>query len=266
MDIQLRITMRPAPRPAGAPAAGRRHAPLLLSDSSRLPSGCRMRPPAVTGEPGPSETADAARAQRQAEAARAQRQADSARAQRDAELAGLVAATANGDCSAFEAFYDRTIGYAQAVARRLLDGADVEDLLADAYFEAWRNAARFDPVRGSAVTWLLTIVRSRALDLVRRKSARPDGVSTDERPDAADEAADPIEALWQRREGSRLHVALTALSGNERWTLGLAYFRDCSHSEIARITGMPLGTVKSLILRAQSKLRQSLSAADQPTP
>ncbi len=257
MDSQLRITMRPAPRPAGAPAAGRRHAPLLLSDSSRLPSGCRMRPPAVTGEPGPSETADAARAQRQAE---------SARAQRDAELAGLVAATANGDCSAFEAFYDRTIGYAQAVARRLLHGADVEDLLADAYFEAWRNAARFDPIRGSAVTWLLTIVRSRALDLVRRKSARPDGVSTDERPDAADEAAVPIEALWQRREGSRLHVALTALSGNERWTLGLAYFRDCSHSEIARITGMPLGTVKSLILRAQSKLRQSLSAADQPTP
>ena len=257
MDIQQRITMRPAPRPAGAPAAGRRHAPLLLSDSSRLPSGCRMRPPAVTGEPGPSETADAARAQRQAE---------SARAQRDAELAGLVAATATGDCSACVAFYARTIGYAQAVARRRLDGADVEDLLADAYFEAWRNAARFDPVRGSAVTWLLTIVRSRALDLVRRKSARPDGVSTDERPDAADEAADPIEALWQRREGSRLHVALTALSGNERWTLGLAYFRDCSHSEIARITGMPLGTVKSLILRAQSKLRQSLSAADQPTP
>ena len=58
---------------------------------------------------------------------------------------------------------------------------------------------------------------------------------------------------------SRLHAALAQLSANERWVLGLAFFRDCSQSEIAAATGMPLGTVKSLVTRAQHKLRETLA-------
>jgi RNA polymerase sigma-70 factor, ECF subfamily len=191
-------------------------------------------------------------------AARGEPDASAARAERDARLAALLAAAARGDAAAFESFYDATIGYAQAVACRLLRGADLEDLLADAYFEAWRNAPRFEPERGSAVTWLLTLVRSRALDALRRRAAEPrvEGEAPD-MPAGAE--SDPAEALWRCQAGTRLHAALAALSAPERWVLGLAYFRDMSASEIAAATGMPLGSVKTAILRGRNRLRSALA-------
>lgn len=243
----------PALHPVPPPGDGWRRAHLLTLPALPPPSARRMSP-----------TAGRPCAPPAAEAATGPAPADAARARRDAELARLVHAAAGGDCTAFEAFYDRTLGYAQAVAGRLLHGADLEDLLADAYFEAWRCAARFDPQRGSAVTWLLTIVRSRALDQLRHRAARPQG-SDDVADERADEAADPIDALWRRQSGRRLHEALAALDARERWVLGLAYFRDRSHSEIASVTGLPLGTVKSLLARAQAKLRLAL-AGTEPTP
>jgi len=211
------------------------------------------------------------------------------RQERDARLAALVAAAAAGDAGAFEAFYEQTFAFARTVARRLLhDTAEVEDLLADCYFEAWRTAARFDPARGSAVTWLLTLVRSRGVDALRAAAARPDrpnpsypgggalagaptrardagaaadGSETEAEGPTAAATADPAEALWQRQSGTQLHAALARLSAPERWVLGLAYLRDLSHTEIAQCTGMPLGTVKSHALRAQNKLRATLAAA-----
>jgi RNA polymerase sigma-70 factor (ECF subfamily) len=79
-------------------------------------------------------------------------------------------------------------------------------------------------------------------------------------PDSGGPGNDPgPEALLESVQAStRLHAALARLSANERWVLGLAYFRDHTHSEIAAVTGLPLGTVKSLITRAQHKLRESL--------
>lgn len=178
-------------------------------------------------------------------------------AERDAQLATQLAAAATGDGAAFEMFYDATIGFARALARRLLRGADVDDALADAYFDAWRLAPRFDAQRGTALAWLLTIVRSRALDRLRRQAAHP---AADEAPaEPADPGADPAERLWQAQAGGRLHAALAGLSPAERWVLGLAYFRDLSHSRIAAATGMPLGTVKTHLQRAQARLRQALA-------
>lgn len=211
-----------------------------------------------------------------------------ARAERDARLAGHLQHAAAGSAAAFEAFYDATFGFARALARRLLRGAEVDDLLADAYFEAWRNVTRFDPARGSAVTWLLTLVRSRALDARRAAAARPrsagatgeldppaaaDGADAADRaarakgpdlPTGADpatgaEGADPADRLWRRQCGAELQQALLRLSAAERWVLGLAYLRELSHAEIARCTGMPLGTVKSHAQRAQTKLRAALA-------
>jgi RNA polymerase sigma-70 factor, ECF subfamily len=183
-----------------------------------------------------------------------------AREQRDGRLAALLAAAAAGDSTAFERFYDATIAHARGLARRMLRGpqreADGDDLLADSYFEAWRNLPRFDPARGSAVTWLLQIVRSRALDLLRRQAAHAAGPLAD---GASTEAADPAQRLWQAQAGTRLHAALSRLTPAERWVLGLAYFRDLSHTEIATATGLPLGTVKSHVQRAQAKLRAALA-------
>jgi RNA polymerase sigma-70 factor, ECF subfamily len=186
---------------------------------------------------------------------------DAARAERDARLAALLTASARGNTSAFEEFFDATAGYARALARRVLRSDDTDDLLADAFFEAWRAAARFDPARGSAVTWLLVIVRSRALDLLRQRATHPSVAGTDTSlHELADESAtDPSERLWQQQAGTRLHAALQLLTAAERWVLGLAYFRELTHAEIAARTCMPLGTVKSHITRAQTKLRDHLS-------
>lgn len=180
-----------------------------------------------------------------------------ARATRDHQLAALLATAARGDATAFEAFFDATAGYARALARRMLHDADLEDALADAYFDAWQRAAQFDPARGSAVSWLLTIVHSRAIDRLRQ---RPAGAATEARDDDSptDPMEDPAERLWRCQSQQRLHLALAALSASERWVLGLAYFRDLPHGAIARATGLPLGSVKSLILRAQHKLRERL--------
>jgi len=205
------------------------------------------------------------------------------RRERDARLSSLLSAAAAGDASAFEAFYEATFAYARTVARRLLrDSAEIEDLLSDCYFEAWRSATRFDPARGSPVTWLLTLVRSRAIDTLRAAAARPDRagieastspreVGAAEEPKARTASADrtdtdPADELWRRQSGAALHAALAALSAPERWVLGLAYLRELSHAEISRCTGMPLGTVKSHALRAQSKLRALLAPGPAAAP
>jgi RNA polymerase sigma-70 factor (ECF subfamily) len=184
---------------------------------------------------------------------------------RDEMLAGLLRAAAGGDGRAFEQFYDATARQALGLVRRIAGDAHAEDVLADSYFQAWRSAAQFDASRGSALTWLLTLARSRALDRLRQETLRHGGLSGAPEFDA-DELQQPgavgPDALLESVEArSRLHEALGTLAPNERWVLGLAYFREFSQSEIASITGMPLGTVKSLMTRAQHKLREAL----QPT-
>ncbi len=172
----------------------------------------------------------------------------------------LLAGAAQGSAADFEAFYDQTIGHARALARRVVRGADLEDALADAYLDAWRGLCHYDPARGSPLAWLLSIVHSRTLDLCRRRSHRlaSTNASTEATGELQDHSPDPSERLWQLQAGQRLAVALAGLSAQERWLLGLAYFRDASHAVIADATGLPLGTVKSSILRAQAKLRLQL--------
>jgi RNA polymerase sigma-70 factor (ECF subfamily) len=184
------------------------------------------------------------------------------RRQRDAELAGLLQAAAGGDAQAFERLYDQTIGYVHALLRRMLPQADIDDVAADLYFQAWRDAAGFDVQRGSAVTWLLTIARSRALDLLRHRKASPEVAAGGEQAaiDAAPlDAPGPLDLLAGLQARARLHDALSRLSAQERWVLGLAYYRELSHREVSVATGLPLGSVKSLILRAQAKLRALLA-------
>jgi RNA polymerase sigma-70 factor (ECF subfamily) len=191
---------------------------------------------------------------------------EAARAARDRQWAAWLAAAAAGDVRAFEAFHDASHAGAHALARRIVPATDLDDVLAEAYLQAWQQCARFDPARGRAAAWLLTIVRSRALDLLRRQAVSPlqtadVAVAVDADGDAA--AADPLpgpEALLDLAErGSRLHAALATLTAQERWLLGLAFFRDLSHAQIAQCTGLPLGTVKSVILRAQARLRARLA-------
>jgi len=184
--------------------------------------------------------------------------------ERDAHHAALLAASARGDARAFETFYRATARHALSVARRVCGDAYAQDVTADAYFQAWRSAGEFDAGRGSALTWLLTIARSRALDRVRQESVRHGGMQgapafdADEQQQAQQPGPDAL--LESVETSSRLHAALARLSANERWVLGLAYFREHTQAEIAGVTGLPLGTVKSLMTRAQHKLRTALCA------
>ena len=191
-------------------------------------------------------------------------------AERDREFEVLVTAAATGDAQSFERFYNATIHYAFAVARRVVGASHAEDVLSDAYFQAWRDAKRFDASRGNALSWLLVIVRSRALDRLRAENLRHnngDGV-----PDIDSDSIEalavpgPDTLLESLQAATQLHSAIKKLSSNERWVLALAYFRDLSHSEITALTGLPLGTVKSLINRSQQKLRDMLVTAQGMEP
>ena len=182
---------------------------------------------------------------------------DPQRRARDERLAALLQRSAAGDAQAFEAFYDASVVHARTLARRILRDAELDDVLAEAFFQAWRDAARFDAARGSAMAWLLTIVRTRALDLLRQRQLRGHGAEA-EPADAASDEPGPPDLLAQAQAGTRLHAALGRLSQQERWLLGLAYYRDHTHVQIAATTALPLGTVKSVLLRAQHKLRALL--------
>ncbi len=190
-------------------------------------------------------------------------------AERNAQLATLVQAAAGGDARAFEQFYNATVRQAMAVVRRVAGDAHAQDVLADCYFQAWRNAAQFDVLRGSALAWLLTMARSRALDRMRQEALRHGGLSG--APDYDADASErhpgpgPDQLLESTQANTQLHAALRQLTASERWVMGLAYFSDCSHSEIATATSLPLGTVKSLMRRAQHKLRETLQNGMQPS-
>lgn len=180
----------------------------------------------------------------------------SPRSAQDEQLADWLCAAAAGDGDAFARFYDATVTRARTHARRLLRAPDIEDLLSEAFFEAWRNASRFDPLRGSALTWMLCIVRSRSLDKLRSNRVHPSVGNTDllQLLDPPDPRPGPLEIALHAQQHRYVHVAIAQLSARERWLFGLAYIQDLTHSEIAATTGLPLGTVKSHLRRLLRKV------------
>jgi RNA polymerase sigma-70 factor (ECF subfamily) len=231
--------------------------PLLLPIVLRADA---LRPPLVWSRPsraGPARIGVMPEAANTHPDAPLQSAVDLQRRARDEHLALLLQRCAGGDALAFEAFYDASIVHARTLARRILRDAELDDVLSDAFFQAWRDCRRFDAARGSAMAWLLTIVRTRALDCLRQRQARGQP-GDDEAADVLSDEPGPPDLLARAQAGSRLQAALGQLSQQERWLLGLAYYRDHTHVQIAAATALPLGTVKSVLLRAQHKLRTLL--------
>jgi RNA polymerase sigma-70 factor (ECF subfamily) len=172
----------------------------------------------------------------------------------------LIQRMAAGDENALGELYDRWRNIVFALAARIVgDARDAEEVLEDAFWQAWRQAPRYDASRGTVGTWLLTIARSRALDRVRAQSRR---LPVDERLDAESElepepdSGEPLERADERRI---VRVALDELPKEQRQTLELAYFEGLSQSEIAKRTGEPLGTIKTRMRLALRKMRERLS-------
>ncbi len=184
----------------------------------------------------------------------------------DAQLAAWIEAIVDQDERALTALYDATIGRVFGLVQRIVrDTALAEEVVEDAYFQVWRQAARFDPARGRALTWLLAMARSRAIDALRREARfRHDPLDTDTAAAAADPAPAADELLELARNRSDLHQALMLLGAQPRQLVSMAFLRGLTHEEIAEQTQLPLGTVKSQIRRALQALRQILGRDETP--
>lgn len=129
------------------------------------------------------------------------------------------------------------------------------EVACDVYAMAWDRAEQFDSSRGAAIAWLLVMCRSRALDLLRRRSKRREVHAETGNAQSGPNAPDLLAAM---EEGSRIRGALGALPEQQRQLIALAFLRDMSHAEIANMLGLPLGTVKSHIRRGLAAMRQTL--------
>jgi RNA polymerase sigma-70 factor, ECF subfamily len=180
----------------------------------------------------------------------------------ESEDEALVRRMAGGDDQALGVLYYRWHSVVHGVVSRMLRQADdVEDVVEETFWQAWRQASRFDHTRGAVQTWLLTIARSRALDRVRAlRRRREEPLEGDDGQVLVQQAAegDPGQDAEASERRRIVGAALSGLPAEQREALELGYFGGLSQTEIAERTGQPLGTVKTRMRLALQKLRSQL--------
>lgn len=170
------------------------------------------------------------------------------------------------DPDAFEHLYDRyapiTLGI---IVRIVQDRAEGEEALQESFWRVWNQAATFDPTKGPFRAWLFSIARRQALDLLRRRSVRPQAArdENEERRFEQTPAPDDVgEAAEQAIAAEQMRGALGRLSGEQLQVLELAYFKGLTRQEIAQTTGLPLGTVHTRARLGLQNLRSFMGAAN----
>ncbi len=180
-----------------------------------------------------------------------------------AEESRLLARTAAGDREAFRLLFSRYGAALYSLAVRIVgNSGDAEELTQDAFVKIWRSAGSYDPGKSRPFTWAVTIARRTCFDHLRKRRRRPAfTVLPDEAgpPAGQDGGADARHAAEAREDSERLRGALAGIPGGQRRALELALYSAASHSEIARVLGQPVGTVKSWIRRGLLDLRDTLS-------
>lgn len=170
--------------------------------------------------------------------------------------AALLALVQRGDDHAMAALFDRYSKVVYSVALRVLrDPAAAEDVLQEVFMQIWRNPAGFEATRGSLGGWLAVVSRNRSIDALRRRrpSDSVDDVVLASKCNLADEAE--RNSMMEKARG-----VIYQLPVEQRKTLEMAFFDGLTHSEIAEMTGDPLGTVKTRIRSALLSLRKALTA------
>jgi RNA polymerase sigma-70 factor, ECF subfamily len=180
-----------------------------------------------------------------------------------ARLADLLKRAGRGDESAFAEWYDATAARAFGLAVRVLrDRAQAEEVTQESYLDCWRHAARFDPTKGSALSWLLTIVHRKAVDRVRSAEAagrRDAAYGNKEQGVAHDETA---EAATASIEATRVRAALAHLTAKQREAVELAFLGGYTHTEVAGMLDLPVGTAKTRIRDGLIRLRDALGVGE----
>jgi len=188
----------------------------------------------------------------------------------EADLSALLAGTAAGDQQAFRRLYDATSAHLFALLNRMLKRQDwAEEALQDCYLRIWQKSESYESRKGAPLTWLLTIARYRALDLLRMR--RPEvmehetasGDEDDPGPsllDAPDPTQDPLARAEESEGIGRLERCMKGLAGEQRNSVLLAYYEGYTHQELAARLKTPLGTVKSWVRRGLAQLRDCLEA------
>ncbi|OJX72381.1 ECF RNA polymerase sigma factor SigK [Leifsonia sp. 71-9] len=175
------------------------------------------------------------------------------------DLDALLVRTATGDQQAFSTLYDHTAARVLGLIRRvLIDAAQSEEVAQEVFLEAWQSASRFDPNKGRAMTWIMTMAHRRAIDRIRASQASRDrdtAVGIRDLPTAYDQVAETVEV---RMESERVEVAMATLSEAHRQAITLAYYGGLSQSEVAAELGIPLGTAKTRLRDAMIRLREEL--------
>lgn len=182
------------------------------------------------------------------------------------EVAELLVRCAQADAVAFRGLYEQQSSHLYGIAlpshlygialRITRQPALASDAVHDAMLQVWRNAARYDPARGNARAWLVSLVRYRALDSIRRIGRE---VAGDAVPERADPDLGPLDRLLLTEAGSALQHCLTNLEPDRRRLVLMAFLDGLTHPEIAACIAQPLGTVKSSIRRALAALRSCLN-------
>ncbi|MFI6099934.1 RNA polymerase sigma factor [Lentzea sp. NPDC051213] len=172
----------------------------------------------------------------------------------------LVQRLAQGDRSAFGELYDRYCTPAYSLARRICVDPDLaEDVVQEAFLALWRHPARFDPTRGSFGTWLMTLVHHRAVDAVRKENTQRRRTVP-----LTDDVSPPVEGSEHEAlvsvVSAEVRAALRTLPEEQRQVIALAYLGGYTQCEVAKLMGVPLGTVKSRTFAAIRRLRGTLGS------
>lgn len=178
------------------------------------------------------------------------------------QLLQWLYATAQGNKDAFGKLYQATSGKLFSVSLHLLRRNDwAEDVLQDAYVRIWHSAADYHAEKGSVMTWMISITRYRALDILKSRRVKAEHLDiSDQLEDDAGNEVQPGEAIGLVREKVKLDDCMQGLTDEHRQSIQLAYFNGLSHQEITEHTGSPLGSVKSWIRRGLTQLKRCLEA------
>ena len=172
------------------------------------------------------------------------------------QVSRLIKQVSLADRAAFSRLYDLTSAKLFAIIVRIMpDRQEAEDALQDCYANLWRRAKSYDETRARAAAWLTMIARNAAIDRLRR---RKPATALAPAHEPVDDSPSPELSASDSEEARRLHACLSELTEAEGGLIRQAFFSGESYSEVAAATGRPLGTVKSVIRRALSKLRRCL--------